>query len=84
MLLLASNHRIARRVSAALLAGATGDSVAASLERLRGMHAALRAALEADTRADRGYVTLLFEVFSQKRERVMSYSCVEIVKRRAG
>jgi hypothetical protein len=37
-----------------------------------------------DTRADRGYVTLLFEVFSQKQERVMSYSCVEIVKRRPG
>lgn len=35
------------------------------------------------TRADRGYVTLLFEVFNQKRERVMSYSCVEIIKRRA-
>jgi acyl dehydratase len=35
------------------------------------------------TRADRGYVTLLFEVFNQKRERVMSYYCVEIIKRRA-
>lgn len=35
------------------------------------------------TRADRGYVTLVFEVFNQKRERVMSYSCVEIVRRRA-
>lgn len=35
------------------------------------------------TRADRGYVTLVFEVFNQKRERVMSYNCVEIVKRRA-
>ena len=35
------------------------------------------------TRADRGYVTLLFEVMNQKRERVMSYSCVEIVRRRA-
>lgn len=34
------------------------------------------------TRADRGYVTLLFEVLNQKRERVMSYSCVEIVRRR--
>lgn len=34
------------------------------------------------TRADRGYVTLLFEVVNQKRERVMSYSCVEIVRRR--
>ena len=34
-------------------------------------------------RADRGYVTLLFEVLNQKRERVMSYSCVEIIKRRA-
>ncbi len=35
------------------------------------------------SRADRGYVTVAFEVFNQKRERVMSYSCVEIVKRRA-
>ncbi|MBL8665137.1 MAG: hypothetical protein JNM29_20045 [Candidatus Odyssella sp.] len=35
------------------------------------------------TRGDRGYVTLVFEVFNQKRERVMSYSCVEILKRRA-
>ena len=35
------------------------------------------------TRADRGYVTLVFEVFNQKRERLMSYNCVEIVKRRA-
>jgi acyl dehydratase len=35
------------------------------------------------TRADRGYVTLTFEVFNQKRERVMSYDCVEILKRRA-
>ncbi|MGH7005692.1 MAG: MaoC/PaaZ C-terminal domain-containing protein, partial [Alphaproteobacteria bacterium] len=35
------------------------------------------------TRTDRGYVTLIFEVFNQKRERVMSYSCVEIVRRRA-
>lgn len=35
------------------------------------------------TRADRGYVTLLFEVWNQKRERVMSYSCVEILRRRA-
>jgi acyl dehydratase len=35
------------------------------------------------TRADRGYVTLLFEVINQRRERVMSYSCVEILKRRA-
>ena len=35
------------------------------------------------TRADRGYVTLVFEVFNQKRERVMSYSCVEIIRRRA-
>ena len=35
------------------------------------------------TRADRGYVTLLFEVFNQKRERVMSYSCIEIVRRRS-
>jgi len=35
------------------------------------------------TRADRGYVTLVFEVFNQKRERVMSYSCVEILRRRA-
>ena len=34
------------------------------------------------TRADRGYVTLTFEVFNQKRERVMSYNCIEIVKRR--
>ena len=34
------------------------------------------------TRADRGYVTLLFEVLNQKRERVMSYSCIEIVRRR--
>lgn len=34
------------------------------------------------TRADRGYVTLVFEVFNQKRERVMSYNCIEIVKRR--
>lgn len=34
------------------------------------------------TRADRGYVTLLFEVLNQKRECVMSYSCVEIVRRR--
>ena len=34
------------------------------------------------TRADRGYVTLVFEAFNRKRERVMSYSCVEIVKRR--
>jgi acyl dehydratase len=36
------------------------------------------------TRADRGYVILAFEVFNQKRERVMSYSCIEIVKRRPG
>lgn len=36
-----------------------------------------------ETRADRGYVVLVFEVFNQKRERVMSYSCVEIVRRRA-
>jgi acyl dehydratase len=35
------------------------------------------------TRADRGYVTLVFEVFNQKRERLMSYNCVEIVKRRS-
>ena len=35
------------------------------------------------TRADRGYVTLAFEVFNQKRERVMSYNCIEIVRRRA-
>jgi acyl dehydratase len=35
------------------------------------------------TRADRGYVTLVFEVFNQKRERLMSYTCVEIVKRRS-
>ena len=35
------------------------------------------------TRADRGYVTLVFEVFNQKRERVMSYNCIEIVKRRS-
>ena len=35
------------------------------------------------TRADRGYVTLVFEVFNQKRERVMSYNCIEIVGRRA-
>jgi acyl dehydratase len=34
------------------------------------------------TRTDRGYVTLVFEVFNQKRERLMSYNCVEIVKRR--
>jgi acyl dehydratase len=34
------------------------------------------------TRTDRGYVTLVFEVFNHKRERVMSYNCVEIVKRR--
>ena len=34
------------------------------------------------TRADRGYVTLVFEVMNQKRERVMSYSCIEIIKRR--
>jgi len=36
-----------------------------------------------ETRADRGYVILIFEVFNQKRERVMSYSCVEIIKRRS-
>ena len=35
-----------------------------------------------ETRADRGYVVVIFEVFNQKRERVMSYSCVEIIKRR--
>ena len=35
------------------------------------------------TRADRGYVTLVFEVFNQKRERLMSYNCVEILKRRS-
>ena len=35
------------------------------------------------TRADRGYVTVVFEAFNQKRERVMSYTCIEIVKRRA-
>jgi acyl dehydratase len=34
------------------------------------------------TRPDRGYVTILFEVWNQKRERVMSYRCVEIVGRR--
>ncbi|MCW5774642.1 MAG: MaoC family dehydratase, partial [Rhodospirillaceae bacterium] len=31
-------------------------------------------------RDDRGYITVLFEVWNQKRERVMSYSCVEIVR----
>lgn len=35
------------------------------------------------TRGDRGYVTLVFEVFNQKRERLMSYNCVEILRRRA-
>ncbi len=38
---------------------------------------------DSGTRADRGYVILVFEVFNQKRERVMSYSCTEIVRRRA-
>lgn len=47
------------------------------------MQASVTAKKPSDTRTDRGYVTLLFEVFNQKRERVMSYSCVEIVKRRA-
>jgi acyl dehydratase len=47
------------------------------------MQASVTAKKPSDTRADRGYVTLLFEVFNQKQERVMSYSCVEIVKRRA-
>lgn len=37
---------------------------------------------DSETRADRGYVIVSFEVFNQKRERVMSYSCVEIIKRR--
>ena len=47
------------------------------------MQASVTGIKPSDTRADRGYVTLLFETFNQKRERVMSYSCIEIVKRRA-
>jgi acyl dehydratase len=46
------------------------------------MQARVTAIKMSGTRADRGYVTLAFEVFNQKRERVMSYSCIEIVKRR--
>lgn len=47
------------------------------------MQARVTAIKLSTTRADRGYVTLLFEVLNQKRERVMSYSCVEIIKCRA-
>lgn len=47
------------------------------------MQASVTAIKPSTTRADRGYVTLLFEVMNQKRERVMSYSCIEILKRRA-
>jgi acyl dehydratase len=47
------------------------------------MQASVTEKKPSETRADRGYVTLLFEVFNQNKERVMSYSCVEIVKRRA-
>jgi acyl dehydratase len=46
------------------------------------MQARVTAIKPSETRADRGYVTLLFEVFNQERERVMTYSCVEIVRRR--
>ncbi len=48
------------------------------------MQAAVTATKLSSTRGDRGYVTLRFEVFNQKRDCVMSYDCVEIVKRRGG
>lgn len=34
------------------------------------------------TRADRGYVTILFEALNERDEVVMSYRCIEIVRRR--
>jgi acyl dehydratase len=47
------------------------------------MQACVTAIKPSSTRPDRGYVTLAFEVWNQKRERVMSFSCVEILRRRA-
>ncbi len=47
------------------------------------MEAEVTAAKPSETRDDRGYVTLRFEVFNQRRECVMSYFCIEILRRRA-
>jgi acyl dehydratase len=47
------------------------------------MQAEVTALKPSSTRADRGYVTMRFEVFNQARHCVMSYDCVEILKRRA-
>jgi acyl dehydratase len=46
------------------------------------MQATVKSIRESETRADRGYVTMLFETHNQKGECVMSYDCVEIMKRR--
>lgn len=37
---------------------------------------------ESATRADRGYVTMRFETYNQRDELVMSYLCVEILRKR--